>query len=208
MANPETRDRLLRAGFDLFFERGYNATGVSEIVGAIGVPKGSFYTYFASKDALACEVIDDFRERAIVHLSQLASATGSPVSRLRGHFRELSENTVANNFRGGCLLGNFSAEMADQSDTIRARLSAAFGSWQDAIAELIRQAHACDEIASPSDSVELAAVLLNSFEGAVLRARADRSEAPFGYFDKVFEMILDVKGARNLDERQRGYRIE
>ena len=52
--------------------------------------------------------------------------------------------------------------MADQSDTMRARVSAAFGCWQAAVVELLEQARACGEIASVSDPVELAAILLNS----------------------------------------------
>ena len=195
MANRETRDRLVRTGFDLFFERGYNGTGVSEIVGAIGVPKGSFYHYFASKDALACEVIADYSENGSTRLSQLVLASGSPVSRLRKHFHALREKIVASDFRGGCLLGNFSAEMADQSDTIRARLSDAFGRWQAALVELLEQARASGEIASSSDPVELAAILLNSFEGAILRARADRSQTPFDQFNRVFETLLGLNGA-------------
>ena len=192
MANRDTRDRLVRTAFDLFFDRGYNATGVGEIVGAIGVPKGSFYTYFASKDALACEVIDTYWAQGAKRLSRLAQAADSPISCLRAHFHELRDKIVASDFRRGCLVGNFSAEMADQSDTMRARLAAAFGGWQAAIADLIEQARARGEIASVSEPAELAAILLNSFEGAILRARADRSQTPFDQFDRVFEALLGL----------------
>jgi len=196
MAKPDKRDLLLLAAFDQFFGRGYNATGVSEIVGAIGVPKGSFYTYFASKDALACEVIDTYWAQGEKRLARLAQAAESPVSCLRAYFHELRDTIVAGDFRHGCLLGNFSAEMADQSDTMRARLSAAFANWQDAIADLIERARAGGEIAAASDPAELAAMLLNSFEGAILRARADRSRTPFDQFDRVLEALLGLAAER------------
>jgi len=192
MANRDTRDRLVRTAFDQFFDRGYNATGVGEIVAAIGVPKGSFYTYFASKDALACEVVDTYWAQGAKRLSRLARAADSPVSGLRAYFHELRDKIVASDFRRGCLIGNFSAEMADQSETMRARLAAAFGSWQGAIADLIEQARASGEIASGSDPAELAAILINSFEGAIRRARADRSRTPFDQFDRVFEALLGL----------------
>jgi len=48
----ETRDRILAAATELIHQRGYKATGVAEIVAASGVPKGSFYFYFASKEEL------------------------------------------------------------------------------------------------------------------------------------------------------------
>jgi TetR/AcrR family transcriptional repressor of nem operon len=198
MTNRDTRDRLVGTASDQFFERGYNATGVGEIVGAIGVPKGSFYTYFASKDALACEVIDEYLAQGMARLSQLALAARSPVSCLRAHFSELRDAITASDFRRGCLIGNFSAEMSGQSDTMRTRLSAAFGVWQGGIADLLDRARANGEIASVLNPAELAAMLLNSFEGAILRARADRSRTPFDQFDRTFEALLglEAKAAR------------
>jgi len=58
-ANPETRSRLLEKGGDLVSSRGFNATGVQEITAAAGVPKGSFYNYFDSKDAIVAAVVDE-----------------------------------------------------------------------------------------------------------------------------------------------------
>ena len=59
-ANPETRSRLLERGADLICSRGFNAIGLQEITDAAGVPKGSFYNYFDSKEAFAVEILSEY----------------------------------------------------------------------------------------------------------------------------------------------------
>ena len=59
-SNPEVRKRLLAAGLDLIHLRGFAASGVKEITDAAGVPKGSFYAYFPSKEAFASAILDAF----------------------------------------------------------------------------------------------------------------------------------------------------
>src|SRR5678815_3087013 len=61
----ETRDRILAAATDLIHQRGYKATGVAEIVAASGVPKGSFYFYFASKEELGRVLLQRYREKQL-----------------------------------------------------------------------------------------------------------------------------------------------
>src|SRR6516164_1765695 len=61
-SNPEVRTRLLNAGGRVVYEMGFNASGVQDIVGAADVPKGSFYSYFDSKEAFAAEVLEAYWE--------------------------------------------------------------------------------------------------------------------------------------------------
>lgn len=60
MAKPNVRERLLDAGVEAFHRRGFNGCGVQEITEAAGVPKGSFYNHFASKEALGAAVLDRY----------------------------------------------------------------------------------------------------------------------------------------------------
>src|SRR6476659_11363181 len=59
-SNPEVRRRLLAAGLDLVHARGFAASGVKDITDAAGVPKGSFYAYFPSKEAFAAAILDHY----------------------------------------------------------------------------------------------------------------------------------------------------
>ena len=60
MARPNVRERLLDAGVEIFHRCGFNGCGVQEITEAAGVPKGSFYNHFASKEALGAAVLDRY----------------------------------------------------------------------------------------------------------------------------------------------------
>ena len=57
---PNTRDRIIETGAEIIHRKGFNHTGIQEILTAAGVPKGSFYNYFKSKDEFGLEVIDYF----------------------------------------------------------------------------------------------------------------------------------------------------
>ena len=56
-ANRLVRENLLSAGLALFHAQGFNAVGIKEITDTAGVPKGSFYSYYGSKNAFAAAVL-------------------------------------------------------------------------------------------------------------------------------------------------------
>ena len=91
----------------------------------------------------------------------------------------------------GCLLGNFSAELSDQSPLIRDRLAALFAAWTDDIAAAIRDAQDDGSISTALDAGDLAGFLLDAFEGALLRARVEKSPRAFERFmTTTFGQIL------------------
>src|SRR5580692_2018381 len=115
MARLNTREQIVQAGLKCLQERGFNGVGVQDITSSAGVPKGSFYNHFESKEALGAEIVDrygsDTARREI-----LADRSVAPLLRLRRHFERLNAIFVDAKFERGCLLGNFSAELANQSD--------------------------------------------------------------------------------------------
>ena len=91
-ANPETRSRLLEKGGDLVSSRGFNATGVQEITAAAGVPKGSFYNYFDSKEAFAVELLSEYWDSVVeLYGPILTDNRISPLSRITRYFAGLAE---------------------------------------------------------------------------------------------------------------------
>ena len=118
MARGDVKERVLEAGYSLFSTGGFNATGVKEIVDRAGIPKGSFYAYFGSKDALGCAVIDRYWELAHDRLQLLLEEDDQPAERLRQHFRALSGDLIESEFLVSCLIGRFSGEVSGQSDSM------------------------------------------------------------------------------------------
>jgi TetR/AcrR family transcriptional regulator, transcriptional repressor for nem operon len=187
----DVREKLLTAALETLHRNGFNATGVQDITGAAKVPKGSFYNHFESKDALGVEVVEHYAAKGAERRQALVGGTGSPLARLRAHFRTLNQLGLGTGFSRGCLLGNFSAELAGQSSDIRASLEGAMASWTKDIALVIAEAQKAGDVSRDIPAATLAAFLLNAWEGAVLRSKVERSAAPLDAFMSVaFNKIL------------------
>ena len=173
---PSTRDHLLQVGLRRIRSLGYAATGVKEILDDADVPKGSFYHHFASKEAFAKEVLALYvrgeNERAA---KLLGEGRAAPLRRLRRYFEEIIAIYGPTSTISGCLMGNLSLEMADHSDSIQSLLHQSFANWQTAVAGVLQEAIDRGDLARSAKPQELAGFLLNSYEGALLRSKADRS---------------------------------
>jgi TetR/AcrR family transcriptional regulator, transcriptional repressor for nem operon len=186
MAKANVRERLLDAGVEIFHRCGFNGCGVQEITDAAGVPKGSFYNHFASKEALGAAVLDRYwqqRAGAVVHI--LEDSEVRPRERLRRHFAAMAANMAGRGYTGGCLIGNLGAELSDHSKLVCERLAAVFAGWTGAVETCIRQAQQEGDIRADCSPRVLAAFLINAWEGAVLRAKVDKNAVPFEEFDEI-----------------------
>jgi TetR/AcrR family transcriptional repressor of nem operon len=170
--------------------KGYNRSGVQEITASAGMPKGSFYSYFKSKEALGAELVEDYG-RSCAGRAGLRDRSIPPLVRLRRHFEALSEFYIRQNYERGCLLGNFSAELSGQSALIRKRLAALLAAWTKDIESAIEDAQEEAAISTSTTASTLAVVLLDSYEGAILRARVEKNRRAFDAFMKiVFTKVL------------------
>src|SRR5438128_1503690 len=134
MAKVNVRERLLDAGLEALHRRGFNACGVQEIATAAGVPKGSFYNHFESKEALGAAVLDRYwQQRADSVLRILDDAEVRPRERLRRYFAAMAAKLAKRGYTGGCLIGNLGAELSDQSKLVCDRLAEVFAGWTEAV---------------------------------------------------------------------------
>jgi TetR/AcrR family transcriptional repressor of nem operon len=179
-------------GVSLVHELGYTATGVKDIVDAANVPKGSFYNHFDSKEAFGAGVADRYFDDGLPDLrALLTDETVSPLERLRRYFDERIRGYRAAGFAQGCLLGNMSLEISDHSTAIRDRLAAHFRTWSGLLEVCIAEAQATGAIRNPLHAPVLAQFVLNSWEGALLRMRAEKSDGPLREFiEVIFGSIL------------------
>src|SRR5580704_12038867 len=119
MARTNVREKIVEAGLKVLIEKGFNGSGVQDITAAAGVPKGSFYNHFDSKEALGAEIVERYGAGS-TRREILADSSIAPLQRLRRHFERLNAIFTDAKFERGCILGNFSAELSGQSDLIRA----------------------------------------------------------------------------------------
>ena len=187
-----TKEALLEAGTHIILEKGYNHMGIQEVLQAAGVPKGSFYYYFTSKADFGLQIIERFAAAYTRRLEQcLGDTTSSPLTRLRRHLEQSLARFENRGCREGCLIGNLSQELADQSDVFRERLETVLTSWRERYARLFREAQEAGELRADLDPQGLADFYLNSFEGALLRAKVRKSMQPLRLFmTLMFDDVL------------------
>lgn len=174
-----TREHLIDVGLDLMHEHGYQATGVQQILDAAAVPKGSFYHHFGSKEDFAAAALEKYTAREAEHSAAFFNDSKTPpLKQLKRYFSDLVKVTGQSGPIPGCMMGRFTLEIAAESPQLRKRISTSFARWQHKIATVIEQAVTQKELPSDTDPESLAGFVLNSWEGALLRSQAEKSDAP------------------------------
>jgi TetR/AcrR family transcriptional repressor of nem operon len=187
-----TKDHLIDIGLELMRKHGYGATGLQEILESAGVPKGSFYHHFGSKEEFAVAVIERYESLSVKHFQELlGQRRQSPLKRLRRYFEDLIRIAGQKARVQGCLLGSLTLEIASSSPMLQQRLSSGFVRWQSAVASVLQEAVDKGELPRSVRPDALAGFVINSWEGALLRSQADRSDDPLKHFLRyTFDELL------------------
>jgi len=187
----ETREALVRCGVEIFTEKGFNSTGVEEVLKRVGVPKGSFYHYFASKEEFGLAVIDAYAAYFARKLDRwLLPRERAPLARVADFVADACVGMRRFDFRRGCLVGNLGQEMCALNDVYRERLDAVLRDWEARLAACLRVAQQAGELAADADCDGLASFFWIGWEGAVLRAKLVRGSAPLDLFAARFFAAL------------------
>lgn len=192
MEKNETRQQIIQVGTELIARQGFNATGIDAVLKQAGVPKGSFYYYFGSKEEFGLAVIDQFALRYARRLDDyLGDETLSPLNRIRRYLESVLARLEQNHCTKGCLIGNLGQEMADQHERFRTRLEEVFRSWRERFARCLREARAVGELAAAFDVDVMAEFILSGLEGAILRTKVMKSPRPLqDFIDILFARVL------------------
>jgi len=192
--NSPTRDRLVAEGLKSLVLNGFDGVGLNAILHAAGVPKGSFYYFFKSKEDFARAVLDAYERSADEQQSAIFKDTSrSPMQRLRDYFDEIGRDHLAEAPLGGCLFGVLSQTAAARSSEFRARLARVFSTWETELAELLDEAKSAGEVAPGLDTKEAAAFLIDSFEGMLVRLKVDSNQNALRRFQRMALDPLAIK---------------
>jgi TetR/AcrR family transcriptional repressor of nem operon len=180
--------RLTAAGYALFKQHGYNATGIQQITDQAGVPKGSFYNHFDSKEAFAAQIVRHYAAWVDdAWSSAMVTAPPQPLAAIRYLFARFAQHHADTGCQG-CLVGNFAAEVAESSPTCRAVMGSVMSGWRERLAALITLAQQAHEVRTDIDAQTLALIFWDAWEGAVLRMKVEQSIAPL---EHVITLMLD-----------------
>lgn len=187
----DTRKDLIRSGLELLTQNGFLSTGVDAIVKNAGVPKGSFYYYFKSKEEYAQTVLDAydsfFEHKLKKHLHESSCA---PMVRLENFIDDACDGIKKYNFTRGCLVGNMMQESPGLPLSFIKQLQDILESWQALVATCLSEALSSGEICSDMNHRQLAAIFWSGWEGAVMRAKLYSSTKPVYDFWSYFKTSL------------------
>ncbi len=191
-----TREKILEAGAQAIADKSFNSCGLAEILQRAGVPKGSFYHYFASKEDFGVALIERASEEYVEWIRPIVGdRRRSPLERLRAVFELSREECLANGAARQCLIPRLALETGQLSEPVHAAVKCAYDQWSAILARVIREAQAAGEIARSQDPDRLANVLVMMWEGATIRMQIDRSLQPVDDFLAfAFDSLLTPRG--------------
>jgi TetR/AcrR family transcriptional repressor of nem operon len=195
-----TKQALLRQGVTMLLERGFNDLGLADVLAATGVPKGSFYHHFKSKEDFGLQAIDLYMEEVHAGLDVcLGDVTLPPLQRVRRFF-ELSAEKYGTEGYLGCLLGGLGQELSGVSEAFRRKVEACFTEIARRITGPLSEAVERGELPPGTNAGAMAELLVNCWEGAALRTRLRRDPAPLlemldFYFDRYRPLPADSNSA-------------
>lgn len=177
----------MEQGVASFLYNGFHGTGLKEVLDSVKVPKGSFYNYFESKEAFAAAAIRHYADCFADKMRRAVEAGPDPYTGLRRFFEGLMADFAAAGYVGGCLIANLGGEL-EGSDLCRDTLAGAFRDWRDGVAEILRRSQQLGRVRADLDATDLADLLTEAWEGAVIRMKLERSLEPLR---RVIARLLD-----------------
>ncbi len=204
----ETRARLVEEARRLFWEQGYAATGVAQILDSAEARSGSLYYFFPTKEDLLLAVLDHYRELldpAVVRPAFVR--VRDPIERIFGILDGYRKQLVATKFRRGCPIGNLALEVANDLPAARKLVSENFNAWRKVIEQCL--ADAAGRLPRSVNREQLALFVLTTMEGAMMLARTYRSTEPYDaavtalrdYFDHLIKAGTDWRRPKHKKKR-------
>ncbi len=183
----DTRSALIWCGTELLTERGFQITGIDEILSRVGVPKGSFYYYFKSKREFGLTVIEHYVKFYAEKMSRIFDCEArNPLDRLKDFVEDCKSGMSKYDFKRGCLIGNIGQELGGLNEEFRALLEHVLQSWELRLQRLLELAVIRGDIDSTSDPQSLSRFFWIGWEGAILRAKLTRSTEPLDQFASIY----------------------
>jgi TetR/AcrR family transcriptional repressor of nem operon len=178
--NSATRTRILMTAMELFWEKGYNSTSVSDILSRSQVHSGSLYHFFPGKQDVLIGVLEFYRDGIEENLLDPAwEGVDDPIERVFALLAGYRMQLVLTDCTYGCPIGNLALEIHEPDPKVRELLAANFSNWSQAIERCL--ADAGERLPQGTDRAALSEFVLTVMEGALMQARTYRD---LGHFDR------------------------
>ncbi|OGI05748.1 MAG: hypothetical protein A2Y40_04025 [Candidatus Margulisbacteria bacterium GWF2_35_9] len=180
---------IIKKGSSIIHYKGFNHTGLSEILSCARIPKGSFYFYFKNKEDFGLEVIKYFQDKIYeIFKKHSTNMYNSPMDNLKNFFLEYFKYIQVDKQFNGCPLQNLSHEMSSLNENMRLMLLSFHNQFKSQISSLIKEAQLRSNINNMINPDEGASFIISSWSGALTEVKLTKSHKAFEIFLKqVFE---------------------
>jgi TetR/AcrR family transcriptional repressor of lmrAB and yxaGH operons len=173
-ARTDTRDQMIRATALLMAEKGYEATGLSQVLEAASAPRGSIYFHFpGGKEELALEALKYSIDRALRGVGKAIAKSTTVEDSVRRSARALARGLQDSHFRLGCPIATVALETSVSHESLRIVCGDFFRSWESLYSVRL-QAEGYDD----QRSARLASLIVTVLEGGLLLAKVSKSTRP------------------------------
>lgn len=173
----QTRERIVETASKLFYEQGYNSTGINQVIKEAGVAKASLYAHFSSKEELLKEYLQNTAITTNQILQQITNEKQTPKEKVLGVFDFLTQFSNETCFNG-CHFLNVLAEISSDNMEVKSIIR----NQKNKIRQLFL------DILKPNNQEDLADELYILFEGAIISS-------------KVHEDLWTIKTTRKIVEK-------
>ncbi len=174
------RESILETGQRIMAGKGFSAVGLNEILAGAGVPKGSFYHYFGSKDAFGEAMLMAYFEDYLADLDEILRRPGLTMAqRLMAYFQHWQETQSFFDCQGKCLAVKLGAEVADLSEAMRAALKQGTSGITQRLKQAIETGVAEGSLSIDGEPADVAQSLYQLWLGASVMVKIVRSTGPF-----------------------------
>jgi len=193
--SSETRANILDAGQRLMAGKGFSAVGLTELLGGIGVPKGSFYHYFASKEAFGEAMLDSYFDAYLAELDETLRRPGSTMAqRLLQYWQNWQDTQSFSDCQGRCLAVKLGAEVADLSEPMRMALKQGTAGITTRLARALETGAAEGSLSIEGEPAQVAESLYQLWLGASVMVKIVRSRQPFEAAMATTRLLLRLPG--------------
>lgn len=171
------RERLLREGIRLVYANGFHGTTVDAVLAASGVPKGSFYHHFGSKEAFTQALLDRYTDHQSGLLAEWVRKDDlSSSAKLTGYFGQMAELFVRTGYQRACLAGKLSTEVGASSEVFRGQLNRSLHAMKNDIAGLLAQGQKEGDVRTDRSAADMADGVLALIQGSFVVTLSTRDE--------------------------------
>ncbi|WP_174801453.1 TetR/AcrR family transcriptional regulator [Martelella limonii] len=197
--SDQTRQKILATGRQLVTKGGFNAVGLSLILNASGVPKGSFYYYFPSKEAFGEALLQDYVAEYRTRLDQLMKMDLTAAEKLMTFCAAWLDQERQAGLVSTCLVVKLGAEVADLSESMRKVLDDGVTILIAILADLLREGARDGSLLPQHDPDAVAEALYAEWLGAAILSKLAADQRPLerAMNDTKARLIADARKGEN-----------